>query len=150
MRPLAFLFLFLATSAWACGYPSPQIHTKVERWSQAYGLDPLLLGAVVWVESRYCPQALGQAGEIGLGQIKPITARQYGVNPEHLYDSDVNLYVAARYLRDLYFRFGRWDLALAAYNQGPSALEAKGMSQAAYRYVQRVLSVYWYWRGRVQ
>lgn len=138
--------LLLAPLALACGRPTPEVHAKVERWAQAFGLDPLLLGAVVWVESRYCPQALGKAGEIGLGQIKPATAMGYGIPPEALYDPDLNLYVAARYLRDLFLRFGQWHLALAAYNQGPTSLAQEGLKPQAYRYALKVLQVYHHWR----
>lgn len=138
--------LFLSSLALACGYPDPKVYARVEYWAWAFGLDPLLLGAVVWVESRFCPQALGRAGEVGLGQVKPITAQQMGVDPRHLSLIDPNLYATARYLRYLYERFGRWDLALAAYNRGPGFVAIHGMDPKGRAYVEKVLRVYRYWK----
>ncbi len=140
------MFFLLFGQAFACGYPRADIQALVERAALEAGLDPLLLGAVVWVESRYCAQAVGRAGEIGLGQVKPIVALEYGVSAEALWDPLTNLRVAARYLRDLYLRFGDWVRTLAAYNRGPTRLAANGLDEKGWRYAYRVLQVYGYWK----
>ena len=146
MRPLVVFLTLLAAKAAACGYPDPSLHARVEYWARAFGLDPLLLGAVVWVESRYCPEALGRAGEVGLGQVKPATAAALGVDPAKLKDPDHNLYAAAKYLRQLYLEFGDWILALAAYNRGPTRVRESGVDTQGWAYVRKVLAVYTYWR----
>ena len=146
VRTLLWASLLLGSLAGACGRIDPGIHARVEYWAKAHGLDPILLAAVVWVESRYCPQALGRAGEIGLGQVKPVVALQYGVDPQALWDPDTNLWVAARYLRDLYLRFGRWDLALGAYNRGPTRVAQEGLDSKGLWYARAVLSVYHGWK----
>jgi Soluble lytic murein transglycosylase and related regulatory proteins (some contain LysM/invasin domains) len=138
--------LLFASSALACGYPDPKLHARVEYWARTFGLDPLLLGAVVWVESRYCAGAIGQAGEIGLGQVKPTTALDLGVDPRYLHHPDHNLYATARYLRELYLAFGDWTLALAAYNRGPGRVRKEGVDAKGQAYVKRVLAVYTYWK----
>ena len=138
--------LLLLSPVVACGYPAPEIHERIEYWARAFGLDPLLLAAVVWVESRYCVNALGKAGEVGLGQIKPATAREVGVSPEHLHHPDHNLYAAAKYLRRLYLEFGDWTLALAAYNRGPTRVRSEGVDAQGLAYVRRVLGVYEFWK----
>lgn len=145
MRRLA-LLLFAGIAA-ACGKPTPEVQAKVNRWALQFGLDPILLSAVVWVESRYCPQAVGAAGEIGLAQVKPIVARTYSLPEDILWNPDNNLAVAARYLRDLYLRFGDWYRALAAYNRGPTRVAENGVDAKGHAYAVRVLSVYWYWKG---
>lgn len=147
MRRLTAVIL-LAGTALGCGVPTSDVQRRIEYWARTFGLDPLLLSSVVWVESRYCPRALGSAGEIGLGQVKPIVAKQYGLPSEALWDPDRNLYVAARYLRELYFRFGDWYKALAAYNRGPTRVSEEGVDAKGHRYAERVLAVYWYWRGK--
>jgi soluble lytic murein transglycosylase-like protein len=72
---------------------------------------------VVAQESGYKSWAISSAGAIGMMQIMPGTARTLGlVLP---FDPIANLRAGARYLRLQLDRFGRIDLALAAYNAGP-------------------------------
>jgi soluble lytic murein transglycosylase-like protein len=89
---------------------------SIDRAAAAEGLDPKLLTAVVWVESNFVPDAISHAGAIGLAQLMPGTAELLGVDP---YDPEQNLAGGARFLSDMIDRFGRVDLALAAYNAGP-------------------------------
>jgi len=138
--------VFVASLALSCGYVDPVIHNKVVGRASANGIDPMLLAAVVWVESRYCPKAIGRAGEIGLGQLKPIVAQEYGVPVSELYNVDVNLGLSARYLRDLYFQFGDWVKALAAYNRGPTRVKKMGIDSKGWQYAYKVLWTYRYWK----
>ena len=89
------------------------------------GLDPHLLSAVIWAESRCNPRALSPKGAQGLMQLMPATARQYAVADP--FDPLQNISGGARYLRDLLKLFaGNLELALAAYNAGPrSVLDAR-------------------------
>ena len=83
----------------------------------AEGVPPALLDALVAHESHYDPSALSGHGAIGLAQLMPATARALGItNP---WDVRQNLQGGARYLRQQLDTFGRYDLALAAYNAGP-------------------------------
>jgi len=87
------------------------------------GLDPWLLAAVVYIESRFNHASRSWAGATGLGQLMPQTARAAGVNPK---DPWGNLLGAAMTLRGCYLRFGDWSLALAAYNAGEGAVRRYG------------------------
>ena len=82
-----------------------------------------LFQANIEVESAYRPAALSSAGAIGLGQLMPGTAADLGVDP---HDMTQNLDGSARYLLMMLARFGRPDLALAAYNAGPDAVARHG------------------------
>ena len=91
--------------------------------SQAHGVDPLLVKALIQVESGYRPKARSPKGAVGLMQIMPATAREYKVrNP---FDPKANIEAGVKHLRSLLERFGRerTELALAAYNAGPGAVE---------------------------
>lgn len=83
----------------------------------AEGVPPALLDALIARESRYNPAAISPKGAIGLTQLLPATASALGTgNPWSTY---ANLKGGARYLRQQLDAFGRYDLALAAYNAGP-------------------------------
>lgn len=71
-------------------------------------------------ESAWKPGALSHKGAIGLAQLMPATARTLRVDP---HDPVQNLEGGARYLRQMYNKFGSWRLALAAYNAGPGAVK---------------------------
>ena len=71
-------------------------------------------------ESGYNPRAVSHAGAQGLMQLMPGTAQGLGV--ANSFDPAQAVDGAARMLRDLTQRFGRTDLALAAYNAGPGAV----------------------------
>jgi soluble lytic murein transglycosylase-like protein len=105
------------------------------------GLDPGLILAVAVQESAGDPAAVSPKGARGLMQLMPATAREVGVRNPH--DPDESLRGGARYLARLVQRFaGRIDLALAAYNAGPGAVERAGGKVPPYaeteRYVARV------------
>jgi soluble lytic murein transglycosylase-like protein len=71
-------------------------------------------------ESGWNPGAISSKGAMGLAQLMPATARLLDVDAS---DPGQNLEGGARYLRQMFDRFGSWKLALAAYNAGPLAVE---------------------------
>ena len=93
--------------------------------------------AVAYEESRMDPAARSEAGATGLLQLMPATARELRLDSD---DPAVNVLAGARYLRQLLGRFGSVDLALAAYNAGPTAVERAGAapSVSTLRYVANV------------
>ena len=78
---------------------------------------------LVQQESGWNPGAVSSAGAMGLAQLMPGTATRLGVDID---DPAQNLEGGARYLRQMYDKFGTWKLALAAYNAGPGAVEQNG------------------------
>jgi soluble lytic murein transglycosylase-like protein len=83
-----------------------------------------LLAAVAWEESRMNPHARSGAGARGILQLMPATAKALAAASA---DPRANILAGARYLNQLVRRFdGNVDLALAAYNAGPTAVEKLG------------------------
>lgn len=113
----------------------------IDTHASTHQLRPELVRAVVQVESGYNQYARSNKGAMGLMQLMPATARVYGVtNP---YDAEQNIGAGTAYLRDLLDRFeGNEELALAAYNAGPGAVEKYGQIVPPYRetraYVRKV------------
>jgi soluble lytic murein transglycosylase-like protein len=90
------------------------------------GVDPEIAFRLVRIESNFKLKALSAKDAIGYTQIRPATARFYepGLSVEQLYDRDVNLRIGFRFLKDLIHRYGGdIELALVAYNRGPSRVE---------------------------
>jgi peptidoglycan DL-endopeptidase CwlO len=82
-----------------------------------------LLTAVAEVESRFQSTATSSAGAHGLLQVMPTTAAELNLSAD---DPATNVLAGARYLKRLLDRFGSTDLALAAYNAGPTAVAKVG------------------------
>ena len=91
--------------------------------ARKHGVPTDLFLRLVQQESGWKPHAVSHAGAIGLAQLMPGTARKLRVNPR---DPKQNLEGGARYLKQMFRKFGSWRLALAAYNAGPGAVEKHG------------------------
>lgn len=117
-------------SLWRLAYPKPH-DPEVKEEAQEFGLDPLLLYAIMREESRYDPEAISRAYAQGLMQIIPSTRDWIGEQLEmeidliEIFDPAVNIHLGAWYLRHLLDYFQE-DLhyAVAAYNGGPGNVNA--------------------------
>ena len=96
-----------------------------------YRLDPALLAAVIYQESRFRPRVVSGAGAVGLMQLLPDTARGIatrtggvGFRVSDLYDPELNVRYGSWYLRHLLDKYGDEQTALAAYNAGQTNVDA--------------------------
>jgi len=117
----------------------------IERAARSAAVRPELVRAVIVVESAFNPRAVSKRGAQGLMQLRPATARHYGVSDA--FDPEQNITAGAHYLRDLMARFGNdLELTLAAYNAGEEAVERYGRSIPPFsetrHYVPAVMRVY--------
>lgn len=126
----------------------PQI---VRGHARNYDLDPALLAAVIYQESKFKADARSASGAIGLMQLLPDTARGIALHTggsrfrvEDLYDPEINVRYGAWYLRHLLTKYADEKDALAAYNAGQNNVDrwrraGKGIQFAETRaYVDRV------------
>jgi soluble lytic murein transglycosylase-like protein len=98
------------------------VSSAIEDASRAHGVDPRLVAAVARRESAFRADAVSPVGACGVMQLMPATAKYLGV--KNVFDARENIFGGARYLRTLLDTFnGDLDLALAAYNAGPGAVE---------------------------
>jgi soluble lytic murein transglycosylase-like protein len=121
-----------------------RLHAAVADHAARHALDPDLVRAVIRVESGWNTRAVSRKGAMGLMQLMPATAAEYGVADP--FNPTENIRAGVAYLRRLIDRFdGRTELALAAYNAGPGAVEKYHRTVPPYRetrtYVQRIVSV---------
>jgi soluble lytic murein transglycosylase len=97
--------------------------------ARRYGVEPALVKAVVWRESRFNPAVRGRAQEIGLMQLQEIAAQEWadaehiaGFEHEHCFDPGTNTLAGTWYLKKLLRRYTKTDnpvpYALADYNAG--------------------------------
>lgn len=121
------------------------------QYGTAYGIDPALIMAVTWQESRFSPTAIRQEPQIGdasrgLMQVLWSTAQSVAsalglslTDPSQLFDPDTNVAIGARYLADQIARYGgKIEAALAAYNAGAARTSASG-AYVNQRYVDAVM-----------
>lgn len=88
--------------------------------ARKHGVPEDLFLRLVQQESGWNVVAVSAKGATGLAQLMPETAELLGVD---ISNPEANLDGGARYLRMMYDKFGTWELALAAYNAGPGAVE---------------------------
>ena len=126
---LAFLLVAVGTYFWWQDHLEKRYLPQLQAAAQRYSVDPLLLRAVVWRESRFHPEARGTRGEIGLLQLQEVTAQEWA-DAEHVptfehaacLDPGTNAFAGAYYLGKLLRRYSSTDdpipYALADYNAG--------------------------------
>jgi soluble lytic murein transglycosylase len=103
----------------------------VRTHARNYELDPAMLAAVIYTESRFNPDARSGAGALGLMQLLPETARGIAVRTggrsfvtDDLFEPEINVRYGAWYLRNLLRKYDDERLALAAYHAGQGNVDS--------------------------
>lgn len=123
--PVQSRFTFYCTEASDSSLETASIDTLVRHYARKHALDPDLVKAIVKAESNFDPTCVSSAGARGLMQVMPATAAEMEIYD--LFDPSQNIAAGSRYLRRMFERFsGNLDLALAAYNAGPTVVDRYG------------------------
>ena len=120
------------------------LHALADRHAERHAINPALVRAVIQAESAWNTRAVSHKGALGLMQLMPETATALGVADP--FDPAQNIQAGVRYLKWLLDRYdGNAELALAAYNAGPGAVDKYGRKIPPYRetqaYVRKIVSV---------
>jgi soluble lytic murein transglycosylase len=148
----AFAYVNSTEPAWYVRLRYPLEYQSIVRGhSRNYRLDPALLAAVIYQESKFRAHARSSSGAVGLMQLLPSTAEGIAVHTggtrfrvSDLDDPEINVRYGSWYLRHLLDKYGDERTALAAYNAGQENVdrwraEGKGIEFAETRhYVKRV------------
>lgn len=115
----------------------------IERYAEMHGVSPALVHAVIQVESNYKPNSKGRAGEIGLMQIKPATARMMGYSgsTKGLFDPETNIKYGLKYLAKAQKLGGGTTCGtILKYNAGHGAKRMNPISSAYCKKVKKRLA----------
>jgi membrane-bound lytic murein transglycosylase MltF len=108
-----------------------RLRGPLEKYAARYDIDPFILAAVAFQESRFDHRTRSRAGAVGIMQMMPATARDPNVALPDVTDFDTNIHGFARYFRFLRNRYvnqpdmtdyDRLMLLLASYNAGPNRI----------------------------
>jgi soluble lytic murein transglycosylase len=127
------LMVYIASQPQVWGpfiYPL-QFRPYIKTYAGQYGLDPNLVSAVIFVESRFFPGQVSRAGALGLMQVLPSTAKAIASNlgdkeytENNLLDPERNIRYGTYYLKYLFDKYkSETDLVLAAYNAGETNVD---------------------------
>jgi len=138
VRKLLWLVVFAAIAAAAAGYvlrTTPPWYERIRYplhyseyirvHAKEHHLDPALMAAVIYQESKFRPSVESSSGAIGLMQLTPSTARGIAIRTggnafetSDLYNAEINIRYGAWYLDNLFTKYHNERLVLAAYNAG--------------------------------
>ena len=149
---LAFAYFQTANPGWWVRLWYPLKYQAIVRGhARNYRLDPALLAAVIYQESKFRATVESKSGAIGLMQLLPATAEGIAIHTggtrfriADLYDPEINVRYGSWYLRPLLDKYGDERTALAAYNAGQENVDdwrrdGRGIAFAETRhYVKRV------------
>lgn len=117
---------------------------KIVDKAQAYGIDPRLAVSLAFTESGLRQNKTGDAGEIGIMQIKPSTAKLMGYEKKQIMDLDGNIDAGLKYLKQNIERFKDPVLGAMAYNTGPDHpffQDKSEPSEQGLQYVNKIQSL---------
>lgn len=120
---------FSATRA-RSGLGREGLESVIDRTARHCGVEPALVRAVIAAESAFNPRAVSRAGAVGLMQVMPATAADYGVfSTTALFDPETNIETGTRHLKRLLGKYGNdYGRVIMAYNAGEGVVDRTNSS----------------------
>ena len=133
------LGLLLSSSAWASSVED--VKQNIIRQAKEMNVEPAIALSIAKTESGFNQSAIGAGRYIGVYQLSGATAKHLGVNP---YNLDENIKGGIMYYKNMYEKFGSMELAVAAYNAGPIAVQRcnNTIPKHSQRFVNKIMSDY--------
>lgn len=145
------VIIFLMQSDWFWNALSPVFYKDIlYKYAGVYKMDPLLIAAIINVESKFISIATSGKGAIGLMQVLPATAEEIAkelnmdyLNVDELYEPEKNIKIGFYYISRLQKKFnGNIILALSAYNAGISKAKDWQKYKETKEFVNKVMRTY--------
>lgn len=121
---------------------SKEVNEYITTYAKKFYISPELVKAVIHAESLFNPRAISRKGAMGMMQLMPETAKDYGVGDP--FNARENIRGGVNYLANLLNKFKSERLALAAYNAGPANVTKYGgipPFKETINYVSKVMSL---------
>jgi len=139
----------LVSAAFTCNVfanNTEAVKQNIIRQARAMNVDPAIALSIAKTESGFNQSAIGSGGYIGVYQLSKSTAKHMGINP---YDLDENIKGGITYYKNMYDKFGSMELAVAAYNAGPVAVQRcnNTIPKHSQRFVSKIMSDYKYYKN---
>lgn len=127
-----------------------RIDKAVAESSRKYGVDENLIRSIIKVESNFNPNCVSKAGAAGLMQLMPENVKHYGISDP--FNIEQNIDAGTRHIKDYLDKYnGNVEMALMAYNGGPTRMARRGvksiediykMPKETQNYVPKVMKYY--------
>jgi len=141
----------ICTAILAMGMPRAEYACQhmeaVVKYSEEYNIDPVTLTSLIYVESRWTPEAKSKSGACGLTQVIPKFSRKFGyVGCRQLQrDPDMSIRKGAQILHHWIYKYGRGDISigLCGYNSGYRCRgKSRKENKKGVRYAKLVLKMH--------
>ncbi len=121
LKSISAVIITAVISCYSLAATTEEVKQNIIKQAKELGVEPAIVLSLAKTESGFNQNARGGGGKhIGVFQLSASTAKHLGVNP---YDLDENIKGGITYYKNMYNKFGSKELALAAYNSGPIAVQ---------------------------
>ena len=140
-----FIFATLVCSSFAAS--TEDVKQNIIKQAKEMGVEPAIVLSIAKAESGFNQEARGHGGHIGVFQLSHSAAKHMGLDP---YKLDDNIKGGITYYKNMYNKFGSMELAVAAYNSGPIAVQRNNnqIPKHSQPFVNRIMSDYKYYKSQ--
>ena len=147
LRSLLTLVIFGIITCSAFAASTEEVKQNIIKQAKTMGVEPAIVLSIAKTESGFNQEARGHGGHIGVFQLSHAAAKHMGLDPYKLED---NIKGGITYYKNMYDKFGSMELAVAAYNSGPIAVQRNNntIPKHSQAFVNRIMSDYKYYKNQ--